>query len=224
MNNMNNMDNMNNMNSMNNMNNMLNMNNMNNMNNMLNMNNVNNLNNMNIINMNNMNQNQMINNNIDINPHKEDIINHLINQNQILYNQIEMNNKLIQKLNQNSQNLNINNSLENNNPYFHVLPKKENNIYDIFPLYNGKKIHLSFSTQTGGKTLLIAPENIKIFDLFSEFMKIMKLDNNLIGDRIFFLYNGYKINQKDYEKTLLEFGLRNLSTIIVLDINNIIGG
>ena len=55
-------------------------------------------------------------------------------------------------------------------------------------------------------------------------MKIMKLDNNLIGDKICFLYNGYKINQKDYEKTLLEFGLINLSTIVVYDMNNIIGG
>ena len=85
-------------------------------------------------------------------------------------------------------------------------------------------MHISFSTATGGKTVLIVPENIKIIDLFSEFMKIMKLDNNLISDKIFFLYNGYKINQKDYEKTLLEFGLRNLSTIVVYDMNNIIGG
>ena len=79
-------------------------------------------------------------------------------------------------------------------------------------------------TPAGGKVFLRAPENIKIIDLLSEYMKTLNLDDNLIGNKFYFLYDGCKLKKKDYEKTLREYCLTEGSTFMVIDSSNLIGG
>ncbi len=55
-------------------------------------------------------------------------------------------------------------------------------------------------------------------------MKTLNLDDNLIDNKISFLYDGRKLNKKDYEKTLWEYCIRDGSTFVVLDNLNLIGG
>ena len=200
-------------------------------------NNINNIinNNMNN-NMFNNNINPMNNNNMISNPTKMEIITHLMNQNAYMQNQIEMNNQLIFKLLQdNFQIPNFNNLFPNNNlnlqginnfnmqNNLNINNSNEPNTTDDFPGYFGKRINISFSSSTGLKIIMRPPENIKISELLSKFMKRLKLDENLIDDKILFLFLGYRLKKND-QRNLSELGLKELSTIIVLDSTNIMGG
>ena len=55
-------------------------------------------------------------------------------------------------------------------------------------------------------------------------MKTLNLDDNLIGNKFYFLYDGCKLKKKDYEKTLREYCLTEGSTFMVIDSSNLIGG
>ena len=55
-------------------------------------------------------------------------------------------------------------------------------------------------------------------------MKTLNLDNNLIDNKYYFLYNGHKLKKNDYEKTILEFGIINNSYIIAIEDANMIEG
>ena len=191
---------------------------MNNINNNIN----NDMNNNMFNNMLNNNMNPM-NNNIISNTSKMEIIMHLMNQNAFMQNQIEMNNQLIFKLFQeNFQIPNFNNLFQNNNQNlqginnFNMQNNLNNNnsngtnIIEDFPGYFGARINISFDLSTGLKIVMHSPENIKISELLSKFMKKMKLNENLIDDRIFFLFNGFRLKKND-ERTLSELGISALS-------------
>jgi hypothetical protein len=51
----------------------------------------------------------------------------------------------------------------------------------------------------------------------------MRISPDLFGKEIFFLFNGFKIRINE-EKDLISNGLDNGCTIIIFDINNIMGG
>ena len=201
---------------------------MNNMNNNIN-------NNMNNNNMFNNNMNPMINNMIP-NPSKMEIIMHLMNQNAYMQNQIEINNQLIFKLFQDYfQISNFNNLFQDNNPNlqginnFNIQNNLNNNNsnasndIDDFPGYFGKRIRISFELSTGKYVPMDPPENIKVSELLSNFMKKMKLNENLIDKKIFFIFNGCKL-KKDDRRNISEIGILHTSRIIVLDSGNIMGG
>ena len=200
-----------------------------------NMDNMNNINNNILNNMLNNHINPMNNNMISI-PSKMEIIMHLMNQNTFMQNQIEMNNQLIFKLFQDNYPIpNINNLSQNNNPNFQNINNfnmqnnlnnnnsNESNNTEDFPGYFGRRLAISFNTTIGTKIPMNPPENIKISELLSKFMKKMKLNENLIDDKIYFLFNGFRL-KKDDQRKISELGISNTSKIIVLDLNNTIGG
>ena len=65
---------------------------------------------------------------------------------------------------------------------------------------------------------------MKVKDLLLVFAKKVGISPNLLG-KIFFLYNGYKININE-EKDLISFGFdfEKIFRIVVVDSNNTIGG
>ena len=127
---------------------------------------------------------------------------------------------LIQNNNLNFQginNINLQNNLNNDDN------SNKSNSTDDFQGYFGRRINILFYTHKGTKFQMTPPENIKISELLSKFMKKINLDENLIDDKIFFLFNGYRLNKNDV-RNLSEIGISNLSTILVIDSANIIGG
>ena len=173
--------------------------------------------------MNDMNMNQMMNNmfnmnnmiqNMNIDPNQMEIINHLMNQNKFMQNQIEMNNMLIQKIIQN-------NLLKNNNNNFQGIKhnifqnNNLNNPNDFFPGYVGKRTNVSFETGAGKKNIA-APYNIPICQLLSTYLKNLGLSDDLIDKKIFFIWNGRRLN-KDNIKTLLELGFQPIERIVVIE-------
>ena len=162
-----------------------------------------------------------------INNNLNNIINSMNNINSILLGQQDNNytpinfiksimNQNIQMANQILFNSNIIN-LTINNPLFF----QNNN--DLFPGNKNRRIGIYFTTPNGSKTFIEVPTDIKIKDLYLAYAKKMKINPNLLGKEILFLFNGYKININE-DKDLISFGLNGVSHIIVCDSKNIIGG
>jgi len=220
------------MNDMNNMN--MNMNNMNmNMNNMnMNMNNMNmNMNNMNMhninvgllnafLNMMMMNQNPMNNNQMDLN--------NMVNPNIFQMNQQNNNNfnHFQASKSQNEQSIIQNGGVmprakggNNNNEI-----KKE----DIFPEYTGPRINIVFETGAGLKFNFATPLNVSISQLLNKFIRKVGVSDSLLGQKIFFIYNGKTISineQRTVDAYFKEegYGSANQIKIVVIDGNNVIG-
>ena len=158
--------------------------------------------NMNFFNMQNSMPYMMANmNNMDVNGTKEEMVKHLKEQNKILKDLIEKNNTKIEQLMPNS--------------YVKNVPT------DLFQDYSGEKITISFTTNTGVKSFLIVPKNIKVSELLSAYMKSIKLNDILIDKSIIFLFNCSKLTNYN-EKNISEVGLKNGSYITVVDQTEII--
>ena len=162
--------------------------------------------------------------NMNFGVNKMEIINHLISMNNTLQNQIEQNNLLIQKLmyepNMPRSNQNFNNFQQNNNPGFPL----NNQAEDYFPNRTGEIINIIMETIKGVKIILPTPKDATINELILAFMKKMKLDENLINQRVCFFYNARKL-EKDDKRTVSELKMMNGSPITVLEgdlINDII--
>ena len=160
--------------------------------------------NMNQMNMNQMNNMNLMNSSKNNNLNKEEIISHLYNQNLNMMSLIEANNILIGKLRNDINNQN--NSSENN--------------FEDFPDSTGERIEIIFIANTGSKIRMFPPKNITISKLLSAYMKKVNLNDNLIDTKIKFIYNAAFL-KKDDNKTLLEYRLKNHSTITVFDAENI---
>ena len=106
-----------------------------------------------------------------------------------------------------------------------VLPKKmpNNTTIDLSPPFDTNlKTNIAFTTQKGQKVIIVCPVNMKMKDLFVNYITRLGLGPNVLGDSIFFLFNGSKINKND-TRTVGELGLISGSNIVVLDINGVIG-
>ena len=180
----------------------------------------------------NMNINNNMNNNLNINnmminsqnigfSNREMIIN-LLNQNNEMMNQISMNNNLIIQLMNNPNDFNGPNNMINNINSFNNIESNQNE-EDYFPGNKNKRYDILFSLDTGLKIIIRTPIDVKVRDLLSTFARAMKVDIKYLGEKIFFLFNGCKIN-KNEEKTIIQFDLHNRSTITVIDSSNLIGG
>ena len=212
----------NNMNMNNNINNMymnnMNMNMNNNMNNM-NMNNMNmNMNN----NMNNMNMNMNMNNmnNINNKMMMQNIFQDFYSKTMALYrmfNQINQINNSMNKINI------VQGGSQNNSKKLGRLPRgKETVNYDPFMGNNGPRINLMFETPSGHKTNIACPINIKVYDLLRQYAFKVGLGPNVIGNGIYFLYNGRRLGKSFYDKQVGEvftFGEK----VVVIDAGNLIG-
>ncbi len=155
--------------------------------------------------------------NMNFGVNKMEIINHLISMNNTLQNQIEQNKLLIQKLMYEPimprSNQNFNNFQQNNTPGFPL----NNQAEDYFPNRTGEKISIIIESNKGVKIILPTPKDATINELILAFMKKMKLDENLINQKIYFLYNAERL-EKDDKRTVSELEMRQGSSITVFEI------
>ena len=209
--------NMNNQMMMNNMNNQMMMNNLNNANNPMMMNNMNNP-----MMMNNMNNPMMMNNMYMNNPMMMNMNNMMMNMN--------MNNPMMMMNLMNFSNNNLQNNENNStvkrksNTALGRLPREK--ITEQFNPNIGNnysvKYNLIFSTPAGHRVIITTPIDIKIYDLLCLYMERVSLGPNLIGKGIYFLYDGRKLKEKDYNKLVKDF-FQDRASLIVLDAGNLIG-
>jgi len=224
------------------MNNGMNINNFNNMMNNINMNNMANFNmnnnmNMNLNNMNPMMLQFMFNFMKMMNPNIN--VNNPMNINTNLMNFINANPFFFQYFMNYQNSCNNNMNTGNNNTFntfqgdlskakIGILPRpnqignQQRNFF-ICPNYMGDRINIIFITGTGIKTMVIAPQNLPVKELFKEYIKKMGQDPGVLGKYIYFLYNGNKININE-PRSVTQFGLNSSTVIMVVDTSNLLGG
>ena len=89
---------------------------------------------------------------------------------------------------------------------------------------NSPKINVTFTTQKGNRMNIVCPQNMKIKDLFVKYITRLGLGPNVMGDSIFFLFNGKKLSKNDNrELNQLGFGVNIGANIVVIDTKDIIG-
>ena len=220
-------------------NNMVNIFNMNNMANFMNNNMNNNMNNINMNNLNPMALQAMYNFMLMMNPNIN--VNNPMNVNNNLMNFINANPFFFQYF-MNSQNNNNNTNNLNQTgfkPVQNDLNKGKNGIlprpnpnnpndtkpksFLICPNNMGERSNIMFITGTGIKTMIIAPLNLPVKDLFKEYIIKMGQDPRVLGKYIYFLYNGLKM-KIDEPKTIIQYGLNSSNVIMVVDTSNLLGG
>ena len=135
-------------------------------------------------------------NNIDVSGINEEMVKHLQEQNKNMEDLIEKNNIMIEKL----------------MPY----SSTKNLPIDLFQDYLGEKINVGFNASSGLNKVLLVPKNIKISELFSAYMKSIKLNDILIDKEIIFLFNASRL-KNDPEKNISEVGIKNFSVVTVFD-------
>ena len=170
----------------------------------------------------NLNINNMMINNPNIGLSNREMIINLLNQNNEMMNQISMNNNLIIQLMNNPNYFYWQNNMINNINSFNNIDNNQNE-EDYFPGNINTRYDILFALDKGLKTKIRTPVDVKVRDLLLAYARAMKVDIKYLGEKIFFLFNGYKIN-KNEEKTIIQFDLHNRSIITVVDSSNLIGG
>ena len=84
------------------------------------------------------------------------------------------------------------------------------------------KINIHFITMKGNKHIRVFNKNDKIKDALESFLASVGVNKNALT-QIKFLYNAINLNNLDKDITLNDFNIKDLSSINVIDRNNIIG-
>ena len=103
------------------------------------------------------------------------------------------------------------------------LPKFKDITHFAFPQMGGPRVNLVFITPAQFKVKIIAPINCKVGDILKEYTNKVGVGPQLLGNGIYFLFNGAKIKKQDENKTIIQYGLAAFSNIIVLDPKFVIG-
>ena len=156
--------------------------------------------------------------------------NNNMNQNYNMNQNNNMDNNLSQSFNNNNRNkmslINVSNEELNQAKVTGggILPKNmpNNKTYDISPNDNSLKTNIAFKTQKGQTINIVCPYSMKIKDLLVKYVTRLGLGPNVMGDSLFFLFNGSKLNKND-DKTVGDLGLVAGSNIVVLDLKGVIG-
>ena len=158
-----------------------------------------------------------------------DNMNIMANNNPMMMNMNMMNNmNLVNNpmMNMNIMNFfqNMNNVPKNKNTNLGRLPRdKATTNYTPFILDNNSiNFNVVFSTPSGNRTNINTPIDIKVIDLLGKYMEKIGLGPNLIGNGIYFLYDGRKLKKEDYNN-LVGGCFQDGANIIVLDAGNLIG-
>ena len=180
--------------------------------------------------MNNMYPNQGYNMNNYNSFNNQNLMNFMINwmnANPILF-------QMYQNMNQNmNQYVNPNNNNSNKMKFIKVSPSEaqqsvskknmQNMKFDASsPFDNSPKTNIVFNTQKGHTTNIIASYNMKVKDLLLTYVQKLGLGPAVMGDSLFFLFNGNKLKLNE-EKTVYDVGLHNGGHIVVLDVKEVIG-
>ena len=155
-----------------------------------------------------------------------------------MYNNVLSNyNNLNQNINNNNNNINMNNNVKRMN--FVNVSKSDleqikvnggvlntnaaNFNLDVTnPFDNSPKLNIIFMTQKHQRATIIATYNMKIKDLLMKYVSKLGLGPNVMGNSIFFLFNGKQIDINE-EQTIRDYGLKAGAVILVLDVKQVIG-
>ena len=140
------------------------------------------------------------------------LINNMINQNIEQINQINSNNNMINML---LNNLSLSQNIKDKEKQ--IFKPKTNEIHYLFKEITGNKIIINFKTPEKNITCFV-PDTIRIKDLLFGFFKEFELDKKDLENRFVFLFNDTKLNSLD-ESNIIDYGLRQGSSIIVIDNN-----
>ena len=155
-----------------------------------------------------------------------------------MYNNVLSNyNNLNQNINNNNNNINMNNNAKRMN-FVNVSKSdleqiKVNggvlntnaanfNLDTTNPFDNSPKLNIIFMTQKHQRATIIATYNMKIKDLLVKYISKIGLGPNVMGNSIFFLFNGKQIDINE-EQTIRDYGLKAGAIILVLDVKEVIG-
>ena len=144
--------------------------------------------------------------------------------NNMMFNQNLTNSMM---MNNNINNFNISQGNANNTK-IGILPRPDPNdnktkAFLICPNNMGERCNIMFITGAGLKTMIVAPINLQVKELFKEYIRKMGQDPRVLGKYIYFLYNGLKIDINE-PKTVFQFGLNASNVIMVVDTSNLLGG
>ena len=90
------------------------------------------------------------------------------------------------------------------------------------PFDDSPKVNVILNTMKGHKTNIIASYNMPVKDLLLLYVQKLGLGPAVMGDSLFFLFNGQKISVNE-QRTVYDLGLHNGGQIVVLDIKGVIG-
>ena len=187
--------------------------------------------------MNNMYPNQGYNMNNYNSYNNQNLMNFMINwmnANPILFQMYQNMNQMNQNMNQNmNEYANQNNNNSNKMKFIKVSPSEaqqsvskknmQNLNFDASsPFDNSPKTNIVFNTQKGHTTNIIASYNMKVKDLLLNYVQKLGLGPAVMGDSLFFLFNGSKLKLNE-EKTIYDIGLHTGGHIVVLDVKEVIG-
>lgn len=160
---------------------------------------------------------------INMNPNLQNIY-----QNMAQNNNINQNNNMNNQNNNNSIRMNFvnvsNTQSEQINKTGNVFKNVSTNLtYDLSSPFNlNPKANIILKTQKNQMINLIAPFDMKVKDLLSNFVQKLGLGIGVMEKSLFFLFNGFKIDINE-EKNIVEYGLDKGGQIIVMDIKEVIG-
>ena len=105
---------------------------------------------------------------------------------------------------------------KNNNNKLGRLPREKTEQNDvIFAMNNDIRINVVFATPAGNKVSLNTPLNIKVYDLLCQYVARVNLGPNVIGNGIYFLYDGRKLKKNDFVKLVKELFNDNTNIIVI---------
>ena len=102
------------------------------------------------------------------------------------------------------------------------LPRGGTITHVVDPQNGGPRYNINFQTPAGFKVLMVTPINATIGDVLFEYVSVVGLGPGVIGKGIYFLFNGTKIKESEYNKTVEELGVTTFSHVIVVDTENLI--
>ena len=172
----------------------------------------------------NNNGNNFVNNNM---------LNQINNNNQLIINQMNLKKKLFnESFNETDPfkiQLKIALGLNNNMPYencvaggnkgFSFMKKSSQ---DNQPISKDNKINVIFKAMQGNVHNRMYDKNETIEGMLLKFLKSVGL-NAYHYDKIYFIYNAINLSTVNQKQTLEKYGIKNNSSIVILDVNNIIG-
>ena len=93
---------------------------------------------------------------------------------------------------------------------------------DNQPISKDNKINVIFKAMQGNFHNRMYDKNETIEGMLLKFLKSVGL-NAYHYDKIYFIYNATNLSTVNQKQTLEKYGIKNNSSIVILDVNNIIG-
>ena len=112
-----------------------------------------------------------------------------------------------------------------NRPTIRNQSQNNNNSILILDSYNGNdtlKYNINFQTSAGAKHKIIAPINLRMKDLFINYVRKIGLSEYFLGKYLFFISNSNKIDVNE-TRTIKEMGMADNHLILVMDAKNLVG-